>query len=67
MDALQSFLANLAGVEDEIADRTIFRVCHICLDPSSMGWKTSSNGAIDECLDSRSWRCELIGRENLTV
>jgi len=67
MDALQSFLADFTRVEDEVVDRTTLRVCCVCLDPSSVGWKTSSYSAIAECLDSRSWCCELIWRENLTV
>jgi hypothetical protein len=67
MDALQSFLANFARVENEVAYRAALRVRRICLDPSSMGWEACTDSAIEKRLDSRSWRGELIGRENLTV
>ena len=67
MDFLQSLLANLARVENEVADRAAFWVRCVCLDPSSMGWEANTDSAIDECLDSRSRRCELIGGENFAV
>ena len=67
MDALQSFLANFARAENEVAYRAALRVRRICLNPLSMGQEASTDSAIDKRLDSLSWRCELIGRENFAV
>ena len=36
MDAFESFLANFARVDDEVADCTAVGVVGICLYPSSM-------------------------------
>ncbi len=67
MDGFQSFLADFARVDDEVSDRTAFRVGSVCFNPSSMRWKASPYSAVDEGLDSCSWCCELVQGENFTV